>query len=505
MNKPQNTDSVIPPQAAPAKSAGLRNLCKIVLALACALVFHSLDLGDALTPQGHGILSTLLFMVLIWITEAVSYSVSSFFLIVSMTLFTAFAVNPSTGQILGTGKALGLSLTGFKSGAWVLVVAALFLAAAIQKSGLGQRIGLLILSRMGARPRQVRLGILLMCFVLTLFIPAQAANAALMTAVCVGLIDVFKIRRQDNLAKGMLLIVAFGTGLAGMGVLTSGAPPIQTAAFIAQATGHQISWLEWLTYGMPFAIVMGLVLLGLVELFFPVGKAEMGSGRETIRRELAKLGPLSSRERKLLIIMCCTILLWATGKKLHPLDSSTVALCAVCAMFLPGVAVTTWKEMVNVVNWGTLMLFGAAISLGQALLSSGAAAWVAQNTLARLGMGAWPPLLIIGVAALFFGVFALAFSARSAAVAALVPTVIGFAQALPDSAGLSVWGLSMVLYYTIQFSLLLPVNTPMSMVAYSTNTFSAREMAKVGVPLCLIAILIMMLFAATYWQWVGVL
>ena len=174
-------------------------------------------------------------------------------------------------------------------------------------------------------------------------------------------------------------------------------------------------------------------------------------------------------------------------------------------MFLPGVAVTTWKEMVNVVNWGTLMLFGAAISLGQALLSSGAAAWVAQNTLARLGMGAWPPLLIIGVAALFFGVFALAFSARSAAVAALVPTVIGFAQALPDSAGLSVWGLSMVLYYTIQFSLLLPVNTPMSMVAYSTNTFSAREMAKVGVPLCLIAILIMMLFAATYWQWVGVL
>ena len=72
MNKPQNPDSVTQPQVAPARSPGLSNLCKIVLALACALVFHSLDFGDALTPQGHGILSTLLFMVLIWITEAVS-------------------------------------------------------------------------------------------------------------------------------------------------------------------------------------------------------------------------------------------------------------------------------------------------------------------------------------------------------------------------------------------------------------------------------------------------
>ena len=105
MNKPQNPGSVTQPQAVPARSSDLRNLCKIALALTCALVFHSLNLGDALTPQGHGILSTLLFMVLIWVTEAVSYSVSSFFLIVSMTLFTAFAVNPSTGQMLGTGKA----------------------------------------------------------------------------------------------------------------------------------------------------------------------------------------------------------------------------------------------------------------------------------------------------------------------------------------------------------------------------------------------------------------
>jgi anion transporter len=483
----------------------MKGFIKFCLSGAIAVGFHFLPLGDTLTPQAHGILSTLLFMVLLWVTEAVSYPVSSFFLIVSMTLFTAFAVSPETGKLIGAQRALGASLNGFRSGAWILVVSALFLAGAIQKSGLGHRIGLFILSKVGGKPRQIRAGILFMCFALTLFIPAQAANAALMTAVCVGLIEVFGLERQDNFAKGMLLIVAFGTGLAGMGVLTSGAPPIQTAEFIAQATGRQISWLEWMFYGMPFAVLMGLALLLLVECLFPVKNDEMAGGREAIAGELKKLGPLSTKERNLLIIMFCIISLWATGKILHPLDSSTVALLGVAAMIVPGISVTNWKDMNSVVNWGTLMLFGAAISLGQALLSTGAAAWVAKETLVSLGVGAWSPLAIIGTAGLFFAVFSLAFSARSAAVAALVPTAIGFAEALPKSAGLSTWGLTLILYYTIQFSLILPVNTPMSMVAYSTNTFTAREMAKVGVPLCVIAILGMMLFSETYWRWVGVL
>ena len=154
-------------------------------------------------------------------------------------------------------------------------------------------------------------------------------------------------------------------------------------------------------------------------------------------------------------------------------------------------------------NWGTLMLFGAAISLGIWLLKSGAAAWVAKNTIIALGVDKWPLLLMIAAGGLFFSIFSLAFSARTAAVAALVPTAIGFAQGL-NIPGLSVWGLTLILYYTIQFSVIIPVNTPMSMVAYSTDTFSSDDMMKVGIPLVIIAILLMVIFSATYWHWLGV-
>lgn len=493
------------PAGGPQTATKRRKALMVVAAVLVLIAFQSLSFASDLTPTGQALISTLLFMLVIWISEAVGYATSSFFLIVAMALLVGFSPDPgAAGKFIGVNKGLAMALSGFSSSAWVLVVAALFLAAGIEMSGLGQRIGLFILTRMGARPRQVRLGILVMAFVLTFFIPAQAANAALMTAVCLGLIQAFKIDRKDNLAKGMLLLVAFGTGIAGMGVLTSGAPPIQTAQFISQATKHTISWLDWAIYGVPFSLAVGAVLFLLVEILFPVGKQELAGGREALRQELAKRGPLGAKERNLLIIMLVTIFLWATGGKLHPIDSSTVALMAVVAMFCPGIAVANWKEMSGKVNWGTLMLFGAAISLGQALLKSGAAAWVAKSTIISLGVGAWPPILLIGAAGLFFALFALAFSARSAAVAALVPTAIGFAQGMPDS-GLSVWGLTLILYYNIQFSVVLPVNTPMSMVAYSTDTFSSQEMMKVGIPLIAAAVLLMMLFSATYWRWVGVL
>jgi solute carrier family 13 (sodium-dependent dicarboxylate transporter), member 2/3/5 len=486
-------------------SQSVRKSAGMVLAFVALAAFQSIRFGPSLTPVAHALLSVLIFMLILWITEAVGYAVSSFFLIVAMVILVGFSTVPEmAGKLYGTGKSLTMALSGFSSGAWILVVSALFLASAIEISGLGQRIGLFILSKMGAKPRQVRLGVLVMSFILTLFIPAQAANAALMTAVCVGLIEAFKIDRKDNLAKGMLLLVAFGTGIAGMGILTSGAPPVQTQAFISQATKHSITWFQWALYGIPFSLAVGAVLFLLVELMFPVKNKELSGGRELIRQELAKRGPLTAKERKLLVIMTLTIIFWATGNILHPLDSSTIALLAVAAIFFPGLGVTNWKEMNSKVNWGTIMLFGAAISLGQALLTSGAAAWVAKNTLISMGVDKWPVLILIGAAGLFFAIFSLAFSARTAAVAALVPTAIGFAQGMPNS-GLNVWGLTLVLYYSVQFSLILPVNTPMSMVAYTTDTFSSKEMMRVGIPLCIIAVILMVLFSATYWRWVGVL
>jgi len=239
----------------------------------------------------------------------------------------------------------------------------------------------------------------------------------------------------------------------------------------------------------------------LIRLRFPV--RHLPSEAVSIRQKLLEMGPLSVNELKLAAIMSATTLLWATEQRFHDIDSSTVSVLSVMALFLPFVNITTWDRLVKTINWGTLFLFGAAISLGQWLLKSGAASWVAQNTISLLKLEQFGLIPIVTVSVAFFSLMSLAFSARAAAVAALVPAAIGFAQGLAQSHGVTVWGYTLILYFAIQYSVLLPVNTPMSMVAYSTNTFSAREMLGIGAPLVIILMLITLLFVKTYWHWIG--
>jgi len=193
-------------------SGTMRKMVGIIFALAVLVLFQSIQFPPSLTPVGHSLLTVLLFMLVLWVSEAVGYAASSFLLIASFTLLVAMSPeSASPGKLIGTKAALGMALSGFSSEAWVLVACALFLASAIEITGLGRRMGYFILCRMGARPKRVLLGVLLMAFVLTIFIPAQAANAALMTAVSLGIIEAFRLELKSNLSKAMLLLVAFGT------------------------------------------------------------------------------------------------------------------------------------------------------------------------------------------------------------------------------------------------------------------------------------------------------
>lgn len=493
--------------ATASKSAAVRFPWKPVLGFVVAslalILMMTAPFPTTLAPMGRSLLAVLAFMVVIWITEAMSYPASSIMLIIAMIGLLALAPAKAGEAPMGTAKALTLALSGFSSSAWILVVSALFLAVVMNATGLGQRIGLAVLSTVGTKPRQVILGLMLMAYVLTLAIPAQAANAAAMTAICMNVIGAVGLDRRGNFAKSMLLTVALATGVAGMGILTSGAPPIQTAKFIADTTKHTIGWLEWAKYGMPFSIAVGLALYFIITRLFPAEVADLPGGRDAVRAKLRDLGAMTAREKRLLAIMVITVLLWATGSW-HPIDTSTVAILAMLAVLMPWIGVASWKDVAGKVDWGTVMLFGGAISLGQLLLSSGAAAWVAKNTVIQMGVGKLPIVLLIGAGGLFFALFSLAFSARSAAVAALVPTAIGFAQGLAR-ADVSVWGLSLILYYAIQFSVVLPANTPMAMIAYGTDTFTTRDLMKAAIPMTVAAIILMALFAATYWRWVGLI
>lgn len=162
----------------------------------------------------------------------------------------------------------------------------------------------------------------------------------------------------------------------------------------------------------------------------------------------------------------------------------------------------SWKDAQPKINWGTIVLFGVGISLGSALLSTKAAAWLAKIIVSAFGIQTMPALLILAVLTTFLIIIHLGFASATALAAAMIPIVISILQSV-KTPGINIVGLTMILQYVVSFGFILPVNAPQNMIAYGTETFEVKDFIKTGIPLTIIAYLLIILLGATYWKWIG--
>jgi len=473
-----------------------------LLVLAAVLL---LPTPATLTTAGHRMLGILVFSVVIWMTEAVSYPVSAAIImtLMSFLLGTAPSVaNPS--KILGTDGALQLALAGFGSTSLALVGAALFIAAAMMKTGLDKRIALFVLSKIGAKTNRVLAGVIIVGFILSFFVPSTTARVSCMVPIVLGIISAFGVPKTSRFAAVMMIAVAQADSIWNVGIKTAAAQNMIAIGFIEKQLGHYISWLDWFIAAAPFAALMSVALYFVLLKLIPPEMDEIAGGRETVAKSLAALGPMKSSEKKLMAISIILLCFWSTEKILHPFDTSSTTLAAIMVMLLPGVGIMDWKEAQSRIGWGTLILFGVGISLGSAILSTKAAAWIAGCIVDVFGLYSMTAFGIIAVLAAFLIVIHLGFASATALSAAMIPIIISVLEGAAQHSSLNVIGMTMVLQYVICFGFILPVNAPQNMVAFGTDTFAAKDFIKTGIPLTIIAYLLILLMASTYWKWIGI-
>ena len=191
-----------------------------------------------LPVAGQRVLAILVFAVVVWITEAVSYEVSA----IMITALLAFLVgtaptleNPEV--VYGTSKAIGMGLSGFANPALALVAGALFIAAAMTLTGLDRRIALMTLSRVGTSSRHILGGTLVVIVLLSLVVPSATARAACVVPIMLGIITAFGIDKRSNFADGMMIIVAQGTSIWNIGIQTAAAQNLLLVGFMDKLAG----------------------------------------------------------------------------------------------------------------------------------------------------------------------------------------------------------------------------------------------------------------------------
>ena len=274
---------------------------------------------------------------------------------------------------------------------------------------------LLVLRTVGTKTDRVLFGFMAAGAMLSMWITDMAV-AAMMMPLGVGVLrDAGLKPMESNFGRALMVSCAYGPLIGGVGTPAgTGVNPI-AIGYLRELAGLEITFVSWMTLGIP-AVLMMLPLGWLVLLrVFPPEIEHLPIRAEDIDAQLQELGPPRPVELKTLAVFALTISLWLTSPLLASLTGGVVSpplqavgLFGGLALFLPGVNVLSWKQAQQDVDWGGVVLIVAGLSLGLAIFETGAARWLAQVMLGRIGVvpGLLQPFVVVlGVAALHLPLF----------------------------------------------------------------------------------------------------
>lgn len=478
------------------------------IAIIAGTIVALLPVSEALPQAGQNMLAILLFAVIIWISEAIDYTTSAIVIAALMIFVLGFSASTNDPNIiLGTTKALKITLSGFSSPALALVSAAMFISAAMMATGLDLRIALFTMSRIGSNSSGILIGTILVTVLLSLFIPSATARSACIVAIMMGIITAFQVDKHSRLAASMMIITAQATSIWNIGIQTSAAQNLLSISLIQKTFGIEspISWLDWLLAGAPWSIVMSVFLYIITLKLFPPENNQIKNNINIIKQSLIKHGPITKKEKWLIMISVVLLILWTTSGKLHSIDTTSITIAGLAIMLLPGIEIMNWKDLEKRIHWGTLLTFGIGISLGSALIDTQAAAWLANYVVKIFYLEKMSPFFIFAILSSFLIIIHLGFSSASALTAALIPILINVLINLPSELNINVVGMSILLTFNVSFGFILPINAPQNMVCLGTDTFTPRQFIKVGILLTAVGYLMLLFFALTWWHFLGLI
>lgn len=481
-----------------------KNWWFLIAAFVVFLILCFMPTPAGLTLPGQRALALFAFAIILWVTEAISYTVSAALLVGLAALALGFAPKPDApGELLGTGGALRLALGGFATPALALVAGALFIAAAMKITGLHKRLALNVMARIGTRPSNLVLGIIIVSTILAFFVPSATARAGAIVPIIMGIVQALNLKKDSKLSALLLLTAILSISFWNIGIRTAAAQNQVAIGFIQETMHLDVTWIDWLIYAGPWALVMNLLLWFLAPRFFQVEEIPEHAG-EAIHRQLEELGPMQADEKKLAFYSILLLLFWSTEGLLHSVDATTITLVVFSIMLLPKLGVFSWQDVQEGTAWGTLVVFAVGISLGTILLNTGGAAWLADATLGHLGLERLPLVLVIALLSLMNILIHLGFASATSLASAFIPIVISLMGTLnyPTDTAL---GMVLIQQFVISFGFLLPVSAPQNMLAYGTGGYTAKELMKIGLPVTVIGYLLILVMAVVYWPLVGLL
>ncbi|MCX2717984.1 SLC13 family permease [Lentiprolixibacter aurantiacus] len=439
--------------------------------------------------QANAVIAVAAWMIIWWITEAVSISVTA---LLPLILFPLLEVMP----IADVGANYGSPIIFLFFGGFVL-------ALALEKVNLHRRIALNIIRVTGTTPNRVVLGFMIATASLSMWI-SNTASTVVMLPIAMSVISLLIndadgfTKNDQNFALSVMLGIAFSANAGGIATVIGTPPNSVLIGLLENEYNIEVSFLKWMTLGLPFSIILvGICYLVLVKWMFPNKQLAFSASREVIGQELEKLGPTSGREKMVLVIFGITVFFWIFRTLINKLIpglglsdtiisvAGAIALFAVPYNYKKGDFILKWPDTQRLA-WGILLLFGGGLALAKGMSASGIVDIVSEAIASsEIGILFTASLLILLM------LFMTELMSNVALVAVLAPVVAGIAI------GLDIPMLYLLIPVTIASScaFMLPMATPPNAIVFASGYIKVHQMARVGIILNLISVgLLILLF-----------
>jgi L-tartrate/succinate antiporter len=327
--------------------------------------------------------------------------------------------------------ALTWALSGYSNPTVWLIFGAFILALGYERTGLGHRIALIIVKRMGKNTLSLGYGITLADTILAPFIPSPTARSGgIIYPIASDLAADYESNPNDPSSRRVgsyLMWVAIATTCVTSSLfLTAGSFNLLAAGFVEKLTHVEVRWTDWFITAAP-AIILLLVLIPLLTYWlYPPEVKRSSQVSNWATEQLEKIGRLTRREIILGGIVVLSLVLWVGGGAF--VSAATVAGIAVSLMLITGVV--TWNDIAGHKRaWTTFAWLGALIALCDGLNRVGFVKWFADDI--AIYMRGFPPHLAMLILLAVFFVAHYLFASVDAYTTALLPVILLTGAAIP--------------------------------------------------------------------------
>jgi len=429
---------------------------------------------EGLSSEGHRTLIIVVTTLILIVSESIPLpAVAILILIMEVTL--------------GVDSPDGVAAS-FMSDAVFFIMGSLMLAVSIVHQGLDKRLALAIINITGNKTINITFGFVTVSALMSSFI-GEHTVAAMMLPVVLALIknaglDTSKATKLSTL---LLFSIAYGCALGSIGTPSGGGRNVIMIGYLSEFGLGDISYLEWMKYTYPILLIEIPIAVTVLWLTFTPKQKSLDTAIRKLKVNVAKSGKLSGKQLMAILVFILVFLGWIF---LSPfIGLGIVALTGV--FFYLTFGLIEWPDIARRTNWGVILLFGSAISLGIQMKETGAALYVAENALYSLQY----IFKDIEIVRWFFSVVLSAILtnllSNAATVAVLGPIVLDMGGN-PIILGIATSVASAFAYLTI-------VASPTCMIIHSTGLVSSNDYFKAGWKLFIISIILLFLVSFFYW------